>query len=178
MAENEAKEKEEKAAEDGQEGKKGGKSKKLLFIIIGAVVLLAGGAGAAFGLGLFSSDSSSATSAQGAVEASSVENSAKEVGQMVSIKPFVVNLADDDTDRYLKVTVEFEVKDEATVTACEANMAKMKDVLISLFSSKTFGQVRDIKGKIKLRQEVAIRANEILGSNSIKYVYFTEFIVQ
>lgn len=178
MAEEEAKGTEEATTEKEQDKKKGGKSKKMLFIIIGAVVLIAGGAGAVFGLGLFSDNAAANTATETAVNAVETETSIEEVGKIVGIKPFVVNLADDDEDRYLKVTVELELKDDKVAADCEVKMARIKDVMISLFSSKTFHQVRDIKGKIKLRQEIVVRTNEILGKGSVRHVYFTEFIVQ
>jgi flagellar FliL protein len=166
------------AAESSKEEKAGGSSKKLLFIIIGVVVLIGGGVGAAFGLGLFSGE----PPAEEGAEAESTEKTAPapvaEVGPMVQLKPFIVNLADVEQDRYLKVTVELELRDEEVKISCDKQIARIQDILISLFSSKQFEQVRDIKGKIKLRQEIVIRINEVLGDKAVNHVYFTEFIVQ
>lgn len=150
-----------------------GKSRTMLFVIIGIVVVAVIGAVAAYALGVFSKSIPDAGK-DDAEQATPV----KSAGPLVALKPFIVNLADEDDNRYLKVTVELEVKDASVEAACEERAAKIKDVMISLFSSKTFDQIRDIKGKIKLRQEITTRLDEILGTKAIRQVFFTEFIVQ
>ncbi|MCZ7587095.1 MAG: flagellar basal body-associated FliL family protein [Deltaproteobacteria bacterium] len=95
----------------------------------------------------------------------------------VALKEFVVNLADQEP-RYLKATVQLEVANEKVAAACEANMAAIRNSLVELLSSKAYLQIRDVRGKTKLREEVIVRLNEILGANGITQVYFTDFIVQ
>jgi flagellar FliL protein len=175
-----AEEKEPKEEEVASESDaKAGGSKKLTFIIVGVLVLIGAGIGLAFALGVFSGDAKqpdTASAAPAAPRAPSAPPGA--VGPVVALEPFVVNLADEDEDRYLKVTIGLEVRDKEVAEASETRTARVKDVLISLFSSKTYDQVRDIKGKIRLRQEIIVRINEILGESAVKHVYFTEFIVQ
>lgn len=176
MAEEQAKEnvEQEKAPEPKE---KSGGSKKLLFIIIGVVVVIAGGLGAAFALGVFSGDAEADTPGAETDKAKPTLDLAK-VGPVMKLTPFVVNLADEDEDRYLKATVEIEVANEEVMSACEQRLARVTDALISLFSSKSYSQIRDVKGKIKLRQEIVVRVNEVLGSRAVSQVYFTEFLVQ
>ncbi len=150
--------------------------KKLIFIIGGAVVAVAVVVAVLFFTGILGGHKK-AEGGEGA-EAHGDKLPDKEKRPTVEMKEFIINLADQDLPRYLKVVVELEVADDVVAKACEANMASFRNSLVDLLSSKTFAQIRDIKGKTRLRQEMIMRLNEILGANGVLQVYFTDFVVQ
>jgi flagellar FliL protein len=59
------------------------------------------------------------------------------------LEPFLVNLADKESRRYLKLKVELEVKNEETAKELEKSMPRMRDDLILLLSSKTLPLLDD-----------------------------------
>ena len=153
-------------------------SKKFLFIGIGAAALVVVAVVLVFFTGIISFGHKAAPDADEA-QAAPVEGKAPPVKRpAVGMKEFVVNLADTEQTRYLKVNIELEVTSPAIGLACDANQAAIRSSLVELLSSKTYAEIRDIKGKAKLRQEVIVRLNEIIGTNGITQVYFTDFIVQ
>jgi flagellar FliL protein len=161
-----------------QEQPKSGGKKKFIFIGVGAVVLIAAVVGALWFFGVL-----------GGGKAKPAEHGSTDPGEAakpvdpavvlptVALEPFVVNTADVDQNRFLKVTVVVELSKADMVPQLEKRKDKVKDAIITLISSKTVVQVRDSKGKLKLKQEITLRLNEILGTNAVSDILFTEFII-
>ena len=160
---------EEKAAE--AEAPKGGKGK--LLIIVAVVVLLGGGGAAAWFLGLIPHGSSNAEAKQ-----EHVEEKKPSVGALMALDPFIANLADEDGKRYLKTSVQIEFFGDKVPEEFAARVPQMRDLLLTLFTSKLFSEIRTPQGKAVLRDEIINRMNRTLNHDLVKAVYFTEFIVQ
>ena len=154
-------------------------SKKFIFIGVGAVVLIAGVVGALFALGIIGGKGGGEANPEDTQTAKvEIKLPEKVERPSVPLEEFIVNLADAEKARYLKAKVELEVANEEVKAACEGNLPAIRNSLVELLSSKTYSQINDIKGKTRLRQEIIVRLNEILGTNGITQVYFTDFIVQ
>ena len=54
----------------------------------------------------------------------------------------------------------------------------MRDAVIVMLTSLSFEEVMTPEGKIRIRDELLIRFNQILKPDRIKNIYFTEFLVQ
>ena len=149
---------------------KGGKGK--LFVIVGALVVLAGGGGGAWYLGLL----------PGGRHAEAKEEVQEEkpplVGALLALEPFIANLADEDGKRYLKASLQVEFFEAKAPEQFNTRMPQMRDLLLTLFTSKLFTEIRTPQGKALLRDEIINRMNRTLGKDLVKAVYFTEFIVQ
>ena len=98
--------------------------------------------------------------------------------QMFSMPSFVVNLADPLGRRYLKMSLEIEVKNEAALEKTEKSLPRIKDALLLLLSSKTYGDLSTMEDKIALKNEILSRLSQIVGNGKVTNVYFTEFIIQ
>ena len=96
----------------------------------------------------------------------------------VALPTVTVNLADAAGDRYLKVGMEVEVSSPDAVRDIQAQSAKIRDAIIILLSSKTYAELSSTEGKMQLKNEVAARLNQILGTPRVVRVYFTDFVVQ
>ncbi|MBZ0270410.1 flagellar basal body-associated FliL family protein [bacterium] len=153
--------------------KPAGGGKKKLFFILGGVVIIGAAVAALFLLGVIGGSSEAAP----AEEVETIKAPAKP-RPTVALEEFVVNLADTDQPRFLKTAIELEAANEEVAKGCEASRAAIRNSVVELLSSKTFAQIRDVKGKARLRQEIIVRLNEILGTNGVTQVYFTDFIVQ
>jgi len=162
---------EESAQAEPQEAKKG--KSKLLVILLVVLVLVGGGAGAAWYFGLLSGGGRPA-------EAREEEEHEKPpaVGALLPVDPFIANLADEDGKRYLKATLQVEFFEAHVPPDFNARLPQMRDLMLTLFSSKLFDEIRTPQGKALLREEIINRMNRAIGKDLVKAVYFTEFIVQ
>src|SRR5436853_425004 len=80
-----------------------------------------------------------------------------EHGGVVPLDPFVVNLADLDSARYLRIRVSLMVDDKSKVKELIENQAltlKVKDVILQTLSRKTSHDLINDEGKNKLRAEI------------------------
>lgn len=161
------------------------KKKTLLFVIIGlVVVLLLGGAGAYFFF--FAKPHDDQLNAETAQEHKTEKKASSSKGKkheeekpgfMLPMDAFVVNLADPQAKHYIKVTITLELKDEKAKAEAEHVMPRLKNDIIMLLSSKTMEDVIPLEGKTRLRDEVAARAQAVLGDN-LKDVYFVQLVIQ
>jgi len=148
------------------------KGKSMLFIILG-VVLLLGGGGAAWFFGLLPHNRKAE-----AKEEAKEQPKEPDVGAMLPLDPFVANLSDEEGRRYLKATLQIEFFSSRVPEEFHERAPQMRDLLLTLFTSKTFSEVRTPEGKSVLREEIINRMNHALHKDLVKAVYFTEFIVQ
>jgi flagellar FliL protein len=56
--------------------------------------------------------------------------------------------------------------------------SQVRDILISVLSSKTSKELKSPEGKEALKQELKERVNSVLAKGQIARVYFTEFAIQ
>src|SRR6476661_4221033 len=142
------------------------KGKGKLLLVVGAVLALAGGAAAAWRLGLFSHGAPAE-----AKEDSKDDQPA--VGALLPLDPFIANLADEDGKRYLKATLQVEFFASQVPPDFNARVPQMRDLLLTLFTNKLFSEIRTPQGKALLRDEIINRMNRTLNKDVVKAVYFT-----
>jgi flagellar protein FliL len=140
-----------------------GKAKKVLLFAVLALVL-----GVVGGLAylMFSDDPSPAAQASQSERA------------VMPLEPFLVNLADRDSRRYLKVKIELEVDQDKAVKELEKSLPRIRDALILLLSSKTYEEIATMEGKRQLKLDVVAKLAPLPGGSKLKDVYFTEFVAQ
>lgn len=159
-----------------QAPKKKGKKKLILLVLLG-LLLLGGGFAAQqffFGGSLLSSDSGE----KGGRNASQASSSDEASTEMVSLPKLLVNLADPLGKRYLKMSVNLEVRGQKAANRIKKRMPRVKDSLILLLSSKTYDDLSSMQDKLTLKSQIAQRLNQIMEESLVKRVYFTEFIIQ
>ena len=160
---------EESAAAEAEAPSKSGKGKLLL--VVGLLVFVAGGAGAAWYLRLLPGTKAEAKE--------DVKEAAKPVvGALLALEPFIANLGDEDGKRYLKATLQVEFFGTRVPDEFTTRQAQVRDLLLTLFTSKQFAEIRTPQGKALLRDEIINRINRAINHDLVKAVYFTEFIVQ
>ena len=161
----------------------GGGKKKLVLMAIALVVLLGGGAGTFFvvsgGGGAASAEPEARAEADsGGDAAAAVDDSGSGASEFFSLEPFVVNIKDGKRDRYLKLKPDLELTTKAAAEQLTQRLPMVKDVVITLLSSKTFDELRTIEGKDLLREEMMTRLNAQLSGGKVSAIYFTDFIIQ
>ena len=148
--------------------KQPGKGNKKLIIIAGAILLLLASGFLAY-IMLYGEKGKAGTAAQ-----KKEESSGKDM--FVSLDPFVMNLA--EQGRFLKLSMQFELTDKSYQPMVLDKIPKLRDAIIILISSKDSESLSSPEGKFQLKDELLLRANQIIGKGVFKNLYFTEFIMQ
>jgi flagellar FliL protein len=97
---------------------------------------------------------------------------------LVTLEPFILNLADVDTNRYLKISIVLEFADAKGAATAEGRMPQIRDALILLMSSLTYGDIHSVEGKLTLQSEILNRLNKVMEGAAVKRIYFTDLVVQ
>jgi len=161
------------ANKDAPEAAAGGSKKKLIIIIFAVLVLLIG-----IGVGVFlylGNDGNKMTPEQ---EQAELQKQGKAVGPMVNIDTFIVNILDNEENRYLKAAITIEVDNERAAQEINERMPQVKDAVLLLIGNKSFSELSDLQGKLQLRAELMNRVNGILVHGKVKRIFFTDFVVQ
>ncbi len=99
-----------------------------------------------------------------------------EVGKVIPLETFIVNLAGSKGRKVLKVNMELEVKGVDVIQEIDNRKAQIRDFIIIILSSKTYDEVSTKEGKDFLRNEIKDQVNSFLSKGKIMNVYFTELI--
>ncbi|MFZ5450945.1 MAG: flagellar basal body-associated FliL family protein [Thermodesulfobacteriota bacterium] len=150
-------------AQEAAPPKPKGKLKKIILLLVVFIVLLGGGAFAY--LLLF--DDGAPKKKEAHVERA-----------IMPLEPFLVNLADKDSRRYLKVKIDLEVDNEKTVKELEKSMPRIRDQLIFLLSSKSYQDISTPEGKYQLKKDIMARLGALPTGKKITGAFFTEFVAQ
>lgn len=176
MAEKKKKEK------DGKEATASKINIMLIVLIVLGIVLLAGVGAGAYYLGLRSAlyavPASAATPVNKDGKTSSVAANPDRPGPMVPIYEFLINLLDKDDNRYLKATMTLELDSKQAAAEVKEKMPQIRDAILLLTSNKTFGELRDLQGKMQLRAELIGHLNTLLEHGKVKHIYITNFVIQ
>ena len=162
-----AKTEKEEIVQEQPEKKKGHLIKITVIVLVAVAVIAAGVLGGMYFLNKY-------TGAKKAV----VPPPKPLIGIMWPMAPFIVNLSDNQGERYLKAVMELEVSDQLAVPELEQLKPKLRDNLLDLLSAKSFNELMDVGGRQRLRDEIVVRLNSFLVKGKIAQVYFTEFVIQ
>jgi flagellar FliL protein len=154
------------AAEETKEPVKA-KSSMMKWIII-AVIVLALGGGGFFGYMKF-------FAAHGE-EAAHKEPVVQPVIQ--DMETFLVNLSDPGGKRYLKVTMKAKLSGPQVAAEFGARVPELRDIILTLLSSKEFADIAQPEDKANLKQELLTQLNKVLKQGQVQDIYFTDFLVQ
>ena len=109
------------------------------------------------------------------------ENEVEETVGILEMETFLTNINDPSGERYAKLQVKLAVSPEekaAEVTGDALLMAKLRDQVLTLLTSKTFEELSDPEGKEGFRSEIQERLSPLVEGGEVKEVLFAEFVVQ
>jgi flagellar protein FliL len=149
------------------------KSKKtLLIVVIAALVLVAGGAGAVV-FYMKKSAAAAAAAAQEEEEDGGGEHSAqashapkvdpKHPPAFLPLEPFIVNLADKESDRYAQIGITLQVQDPAAAEKLKAFMPAVRNSILLVLTHKTSHELLEREGKQALAEEIMREAVRPMG---------------
>jgi len=159
----------------------GGSIGKMLMIVLLALVSSAGGGVVSFVL--ISRTMNAQAKAPEDPKKAEEEKVAEmlEKGAAIPLEPFVVNLADTDAARYLRIKISLMVDNKAKVKELAENQAlqlKVRDVILQSLTVKTSHDLINEEGKNKLRHEIQEKASIYFREPKLVDVMFTEFVIQ
>lgn len=154
------------------------KSKKMLFIIVGAVLVLGAGGAGAFIM-------TKRGAAHGKEEAAP-KHVEKKPSTFSALDPFTVNLADRDRDHYLQIGLTYEVTGKEVEEEVKNQMPLIRSRILLLLTSKTAVELATPEGKSKLAGELIALARQPMentpagkeADRGIANVHFSAFIIQ
>jgi flagellar protein FliL len=115
---------------------------------------------------------------KGEHETTAAEEKSKEfIGKLVPLETFLVNVSGSRGRKLVKINMELEVTNAEVQEEVEKIKPKIRDYIIIIASSKTFGEISTKEGKDALREEIKNQINLFLTKGQITRVYFTEFIL-
>lgn len=155
----------EERTEEGHHEQKGGK-KGILILVIVITLIIAGGLSYVFVFGKQKNPerADKETQKQGQKSA------------LIPLDPFVLNLL--EQGRFLKLSIQFEITDETQKELVVSRIPQLRDAIITLVSSKSVELIASPEGKMQLKDEILLRANQIMGKDIFKNIYYTEFVMQ
>ena len=98
-------------------------------------------------------------------------------GPMVALDPFVVNLDEPGTARYLRVTLQLELFPDAEPTL-EKNKHLVRDAILGYLSGLHVKDTLGTEAKDHIRTDVLARLAKLVGPTTVHGVFFQEFVVQ
>jgi len=168
----------------------GGGKKKLL--VIGLVVLLAaaGGGAAYWKFGMAAATAAEAAGDGHGGDQSAPKRKPKSTSKasdlpddpgLLAFEPFLVNLADEGGQAYLRVTLGLLVGSDGEAKALEAKpvtLTRLRSALLELLATQTAQQVSTADGKSALKLAIAEKVNSLGLDVEVHDVLFSDFVVQ
>lgn len=149
----------EEAAEETPPGK--GKGKKIVLVLV-LVGLAGGGSGGAYLA--FRGDSHA-------------KKARPTIGPTLPIESFIVNLNEQGSLRYLKVTMELEMS-HALEEESRQLVPRLRDQVLLYLSGLTMAQAMKPETKHEVKKTVLEIANRVFGHGAVRAVYFKEYVMQ
>lgn len=115
----------------------------------------------------------------GAAEAKHAEAdpSSEVTGVVVDLDPFIVNLDEPGTSRYLKITLELELMPKVLEEAVVKNKQLIRDTVLSHLSGLHVKDTLGAEAKDKIRTDLMAKLTKLMP-DKIRRMFFQEFVVQ
>lgn len=101
-----------------------------------------------------------------------------QLGPLFSLDTFIVNLADEERSRYLRVTMDLELTAATDTAKLNQRLPQVRDTILMILPSKRFEEIASVEGKTALRDEIISKLNNLFPRTVITNIFFTEFVVQ
>jgi flagellar FliL protein len=155
-----------------------GKSKIRKWIIIGAIALVVLGGGGGAAAWWFTQ---SAAPDQGGDSAEAPQPEKPTGGGIIPMDQFLVNLADKDASRFVRVKLGLVVETKAEaedIVKDEVAKTRLRSAILEVLAQQTADRLVTPEGKTELKKAITERAASVIGTNKVLDVLFTDFVVQ
>lgn len=142
---------------------------KLILIVVIALIAVGGGATAFIMMKGGGGDEDSEATPEAEIA---------EIGEIVHLEEFTVNLSDNAGQHYLRVKIDLEVDAPELVNLIEQRTPLIRDTILLLLSGLTLEDINTVEGKDALKASILSRVEQHLRAGAIRRVLFVEFLVQ
>ncbi|HEY7790165.1 MAG TPA: flagellar basal body-associated FliL family protein [Vicinamibacterales bacterium] len=100
---------------------------------------------------------------------------------IISFDPFLVNLADQGGNRFLRTTVKLVIPEASqadTISKDDVTMMRLRSSILELLTQQSADALITPAGKDTLKKAIKGRAAAILGTVPVIDVLFSDFVVQ
>ncbi len=165
-----------KDQDDSAKGEGGGKKKLIIIIAAGVVLVLLIGGAAYFFLKPAPVVEEEVDPGLDVPVPEIIQST--EIGPMITIEEFIVNIISEEDRHYVKASLTLELNKEAAVEETNKRMPQIRDAILLLVGNKTYEELQDLQGKKQLKAELISKINSFLQTGKVKAIYFTNFVVQ
>jgi len=160
--------------------KKGGSSK--MMIVVAAVLIMGGGGGFFYWKKTQAAAAEESDGSEHAPASSTKKSKHKEVEAtgVVPMEAFLVNLADSNASRFLRVTLRLVVETPGEAKEIEESpvkQARARSAILELLATQESAKLVTPEGKDALKKAIAEATAKVLGVE-VHDVLFTDFVVQ
>lgn len=160
--------------EDLDDPKPAGNGKIMIIVLAVNLVALAG-----IGAFVFLGGGGSEATAKSEESVETLEEDTNGPPVLFKFQPFIVNLDEPGASRYLKLTVEAEVRGgEKGLAVMEPRRALAQHSVLTYLSALSFSDTQGAESKKVIQEQMVKEINESLKRDVVKQVYFTEFVIQ
>jgi flagellar FliL protein len=152
-------------------------SNKVMFLVIAVMLVVTIGLAAGFFM-MWSKLSEINTQAAQTANIDSNQSQMSQLGPLFSLDTFIVNLADEERNRYLRITMDLELSAPADSEKLDERLPQIRDRILMILPSKRFDDIASVEGKTVLRDEIIGKLNSLFPRTVITNIFFTEFVVQ
>jgi flagellar FliL protein len=111
------------------------------------------------------------------VKHAEADPSSEVTGVVVDLDPFIVNLDEPGTSRYLKITLELELMPKVLEEAVVKNKQLIRDTVLSHLSGLHVKDTLGAEAKDKIRTDLMAKLTKLMP-DKIRRMFFQEFVVQ
>lgn len=103
----------------------------------------------------------------------------EDVKAVIELQPFIVNLADAQEARYLRLTVSLGLANEGGEEKPDSIFTtRVRNALLAVLTTKRSDDILSAEGKDRLRKELLTAARAASKEPHVEAIYITDFIVQ
>jgi flagellar FliL protein len=107
---------------------------------------------------------------------------APEVRAIMHLEPFLVNLADPEGDRFLRIGIDLGLEqapaEHGRAGQSEMPVARTRDTILMILTTCKADALMAPAGKAKLKDDLITALRERAPDLGVREIYFTEFLVQ
>ena len=152
-------------------------SNKVMFLVIAVMLVVTIGLAAGFFM-MWSKLSEVNTQAPPTANIDINQSQMAQLGPLFPLETFIVNLADEERNRYLRITMDLELAASTDAEKLNQRLPQIRDRILMILPSKRFDEIASVDGKTALRDEIINKLNSLFPRTVITNIFFTEFVVQ
>jgi flagellar basal body-associated protein FliL len=157
--------------ESGAEDAKGGGKKLIVaLMIVNLLVLLGAGGAVAYVV--------TSPGQQAQAEAPAAEDAAPQLGPLVELGAFVVNLSDSDGTHYARAGFQLELTSAEVQPQVEERMVPIRSAVMLHLSGLSVADTQGRDNRAALLEDLTELVNEQVGAEHVRRIYFTQFVIR